>query len=126
MSVSSFTAPRTPQECIAHFGRHVAARDLAALMALYESDAVFVPAPGVVHTGHAEIAAALGQLLALEPQMRAEVAAVHATGDIALVLVDWTLTGTAPGGSAVHQGGRSADVLRRQADGTWRVLIDHP
>jgi uncharacterized protein (TIGR02246 family) len=126
MSVSSFTAPRTPQECIAQFGRHVAARDLAALMALYEPDAVFVPAPGVVHSGHAEIAAALGEMLALQPVMQAEVASVHSAGDVALVIVDWTLSGTAPDGSAMHQGGRSADVLRRQADGTWRVLIDHP
>ena len=126
MSVSSPTAPRTPQDCIAHFGRHLAARDLPALMALYEPDAVFIPAPGVVHTGPAAIEAALGQLLALQPVMHAEVAAMHAAGDIALVIVDWTLRGTAPDGSAVQQGGRSADVLRRQPDGTWRVLIDHP
>lgn len=126
MSVSSSITPRTPQDCIALFGRHVAARDLPALMSLYEPDAVFVPAPGVVHTGHAAIAAALGQMLALEPQMQAEVVAVHQAGAIALVVVDWRLRGTAPDGTAVEQAGRSADVMRRQSDGTWRVLIDHP
>jgi ketosteroid isomerase-like protein len=26
----------------------------------------------------------------------------------------------------VKMGGRSADVLRRQGDGSWRVLIDDP
>jgi ketosteroid isomerase-like protein len=51
---------------------------------------------------------------------------VHEADDIALVIVDWELRGTAPDGTAVTHGGRSADVLRRQSDATWRVLIDHP
>ncbi|HKO46651.1 MAG TPA: hypothetical protein VJV79_02960, partial [Polyangiaceae bacterium] len=32
----------------------------------------------------------------------------------------------APNGSAVTRSGRRPDVLSRQSDGTWRVLIDHP
>ena len=126
MPATTSTAPCTPADCIAEFGRHVAARSLPGLMTLYEPGAVFIPAPGVVHTGHPAIEAALGQMLALEPVMQADVIAVHQAGDVALVIVDWTLRGTAPDGSAVEQGGRSADVLRCQPDGSWRVLIDHP
>jgi ketosteroid isomerase-like protein len=58
--------------------------------------------------------------------MTTRVVEVHEADDIALVIVDWELRGTAPDGTAVTQGGRSADVLRRQSDATWRVLIDHP
>lgn len=51
---------------------------------------------------------------------------VLVAGDVALVQNDWSMTGTAPDGSTVTQGGRSADVVRLQADGNWRVLIDRP
>jgi ketosteroid isomerase-like protein len=42
------------------------------------------------------------------------------------VINEWTMTGTAPDGSEVRQGGLSDDVVRRQPNGTWLVLIDHP
>jgi uncharacterized protein (TIGR02246 family) len=108
------------------FSQYIAESQLDQLVALYAPDALFVPQPGVEHRGHAAIRGALSALLELSPQMEARVAEVHLAGDTALVVVDWTLQGTAPDGSAVSQNGRSADVLRRDNDGTWRVLIDHP
>lgn len=127
MSKSSLpTGPRSPRELLTKFGAYVNEQNLDALVALYEPDALFIPAPGVVHAGHAAIRGALGQLLSLRPVMETNVREVHEVADTALVVVDWELRGTAPDGSAVTQGGKSADVLRRQADGTWRVTIDHP
>ena len=118
--------PLSPQELMSRFGEHVGARALETLVALYEPAAVFAPSPGTVHTGRAAIGSALRDLLALSPVMETHVREVHEADGIALVIVDWSLRGTAPDGSAVTQSGRSADVLRRQSDGTWRVLIDHP
>lgn len=118
--------PRSPEQLMSRFGEHVANGALDALTDLYEHDAVFVPSPGVVHAGRSAIRGALAQLLALSPQMETKILAVHQADDTALVIVDWKLQGTAPDGSVVAQSGRSADVLRRQSDGTWRVLIDHP
>lgn len=111
---------------MSRFGERVAAKSLDALVAMYEPSAVFAAKPGVVHTGIVAIRSALGELLALSPVMETHVREVHQADDVALVIVDWNLRGTAPDGSAVTQSGRSADVLRRQSDGTWRVLIDHP
>jgi uncharacterized protein (TIGR02246 family) len=118
--------PGTPEELMSRFGEYVSARALDRLVSLYESVAVFTPEPGVVHRGRAAIQAALAGLLELRPNMTTRVVEVHEADDIALVIVDWELRGTAPDGTAVTQGGRSADVLRRQSDATWRVLIDHP
>jgi uncharacterized protein (TIGR02246 family) len=111
---------------MARFSEYVHARKLDELMALYEGGAVFAPQPGVVHVGTDAIRSALAQMLELAPRMQTRIASVHVAADTALVVVDWTLQGVAPDGSAVTQGGRSADVLRRGADGAWRVLIDHP
>ena len=118
--------PLSPQELMTRFGERVAAQALDALVSLYEPAAVFVPRPGVVHTGRAAIGGALAEILALSPVMETHVREVHQADDIALVIVDWCIRGTAPDGSSITQSGRSADVLRRQDDGTWRVLIDHP
>lgn len=108
------------------FAERIAAPALDSLLALYETHAVFVPRPGVVLTGVLAIRGALEEMLALSPVMEAHVREVYQADDIALVIVDWSLRGTTPDGAAVTQSGRSADVLRRQKDGTWRVLIDHP
>ena len=45
---------------------------------------------------------------------------------LALVIDVWTFAGTGPDGKPVKMAGRSADVLRRQADGSWRFVIDNP
>ena len=120
------TLPRSPEELLSQFGRYVTQRALEPLLDLYEPDALFVPEPGVVHAGRAAIRDALAGMLALAPVMDTTVLAVHQASETALVIVDWTLRGTAPDGSAVAQSGKSADVLRRQSDGSWRILIDHP
>jgi uncharacterized protein (TIGR02246 family) len=116
----------TPVALMRTFTDRVHAGDLDGLIALYESGAVFEPRPGVVVEGREAIRQALGELLALRPTMVAETVEVLQADDVALVVNEWTMTGTAPEGSAVRQGGRSADVVRRQSDGSWLVLVDKP
>jgi uncharacterized protein (TIGR02246 family) len=108
------------------FTDRVHAGDLDGLVALYEPLAVFEPRPGVVVYGRDAIREALAGLLALRPRMVARVVQVLEADDVALVVNKWNLTGTAPDGSEVRQGGRSADVVRRQTDGSWLVLVDKP
>jgi hypothetical protein len=36
------------------------------------------------------------------------------------------MTGTAPDGSAIEQGGLSVALLRRQPDGRWLMVVDDP
>jgi uncharacterized protein (TIGR02246 family) len=118
--------PRSPEALMRSFSDRVDAGDLDGLVSLYEPDAVFEPEPGTVVHGVDEIRAALAVLLALRPTMTTEIAQVLVSGDIALVVNEWSMTGTGPDGSTVHQGGRSADVVRRGADGAWRVVVDKP
>jgi ketosteroid isomerase-like protein len=79
----------------------------------------------VVH-GREAIRTELEQLVALGPRMHGSVERVLRSGDTALVAYRWQLEATAPDGTAIHQGGLSADVLRQRSDGTWAVLIDDP
>ena len=66
------------------------------------------------------------QLLALRPVLTSHVERGPGRDDIALVVNDWSMVGTAPDGTEVTQSGRSADVVRRQPDGRWLVVVDKP
>ena len=47
-------------------------------------------------------------------------------GQAALTRSTWSMTGTDPEGKPVTMCARSAEVVRRQSDGTWKFVIDNP
>jgi uncharacterized protein (TIGR02246 family) len=120
------TRPDTPGATVERFSALLGAGRLPELLELYEEDAAFVPEPGRTVSGRTAIRAELERLVALSPRMSGRVEQVLEAGDTALVAYRWQLDATAPDGTPIAQGGVSADVLRRSADGTWRVLIDDP
>lgn len=99
---------------------------LDAAVALYAPDAVLVSAPGEMARGRSAIRAALQNFLALRPHFDMDVRVAAATDDFALLATRWTMDGTAPDGSRVQLAGTTADVVRRQSDGTWLAVIDSP
>jgi uncharacterized protein (TIGR02246 family) len=125
MSTTAEVGGAEPADVIRRFQQLLAERDVDALVALYEPDAVFQTADGLA-CGHNEIRTRLEGFVALAPSMTGEIQKVIEAGETALVINRWRLVGTAPDGSAVQLAGLSADVMRRQSDGTWLVLIDDP
>jgi uncharacterized protein (TIGR02246 family) len=115
----------SPDGVIRLFSARLNARDVEGALALYEPDATFAAEPGRWVTGAEEIRAALERFAALEPELDGEIESVQEAGGVALVVNRWSLRGQGPEGP-LEMGGRSADVLRRQSDGSWRVLIDDP
>jgi ketosteroid isomerase-like protein len=115
----------SPDGVIRRFSALLNARDVDGALALYEPEAAFAAEPGRWATGVEEICAALERFAALEPELDGEIESVREAGGVALVVNRWSLRGRGPEGP-VEMGGRSADVLRRQSDGSWRVLIDDP
>jgi ketosteroid isomerase-like protein len=121
------TTATSPAALMELFAARAAAGDLAGLIELYESDAIFEPEFGATVVGHDQLRMALPEFLALHPQITYTTEPdVVCVGDIALVTNFWTMVGTAPDGSEVREGGTSADVCRRRPDGSWGVLIDQP
>ena len=102
------------------------AGDLESLMAMYASDARFVPQPGQVVTGHAALREALQGFLALKGQIRMESTYMVQAGDIALLRAQWHLTANGVDGQPLAMSGKSTEVYRQQSDGTWLLVIDHP
>jgi uncharacterized protein (TIGR02246 family) len=102
------------------------AGDLDALMALYEPDAALIPQPGVLTEGTAAIREALQWFLDRRGQIALDTKLVVRVGDVAFLANRWSLTGgTMPDGSPAQLGAATAEVARRQSDGTWRYVIDN-
>ena len=93
---------------------------------LYEPTACFMVEPGKVVNGPAAIREALAGFLGLKPAITLSPRVLANTGDVALVSSRWRLKGSAPDGTAVDLSGESVEVVRRQADGTWKFIIDSP
>ncbi|MDY7102909.1 MAG: nuclear transport factor 2 family protein [Actinomycetota bacterium] len=117
--------PASHDERLTHPLRHLAeaynARDLDGLSALFDDDGALVPEPGTSLTGLARREGLAG-FLELGGTMSVEVLDVVETGDIALTRTRWSIDQ----GNGTPIADIGAEVLRRQADGSWRFLIDSP
>lgn len=117
---------RTPEEMHPAFTAAFNARDLDALLELYEEGAVITPQPGVIVTGLSGIREALGGFLGLDGPITMTTKTIIPAGDLMLLHAEWTVEGKAPDGAPIVLAARSSEVIRRQADGTWRYIIDNP
>lgn len=118
--------PRSPLEVPQAFERHFNAADLNGLAKLYGEGSVFVPAPGVVLQEPTQIRGALTQFMASKVPIKLTVRQIYQAGDTALVVFDWAMKGTGADGKPVDMAGTGADVVKRQANGTWAYAIDNP
>jgi quinol monooxygenase YgiN/ketosteroid isomerase-like protein len=99
------------------------ARDLDAVMAVYAPDAAAVWEPGKAVRGP-EHRAAVAEFFERDPRLSAVVRESYVAGDIAALVVDWSLA--VPGSPEMTGTGRGLDVLRLGPDGQWRYVITNP
>lgn len=115
-----------PEDVHKRFAELFAAGDLDGLLGLYEPDAVLLPQPGVQVGGLAAIRDTLSAFLAMNGTFHMPPGKPIQANDIALIFSDWSLTMTGPDGQPSELKGQTSDVLRRQPDGNWRIVIDSP
>lgn len=121
------TTARRPEDVDRLFAERLNAGDLDGLVALYEPAGVLVRDDGTPAAGAAAIRGELAGIVALRPRITMHVVRViEAGGDLAVLSNDWRASATAPDGSALALAGRATEVVRRQADGTWRFAFDDP
>lgn len=95
--------------------------DVDGLVALYEPDAQLVRDDDGAAVGHDEIRAFWAGTVALGGRITLKTRSAFEAGDIALLSNEWTFEGEGYSFSAA-----SAEVARRQPDGSWLYLIDNP
>lgn len=117
---------QSPQDTVNSFIAAITAGQVDQALQHYEEGAVFVPEPGVVLAGHAEIRQGLAELVASGAAIRTVAHGILAGPDLALYQSIWCLSAPGPKGPTQELQATSADVLRRQPDGRWLIAIDNP
>ena len=116
---------RSPEQVIETFIAAVNAGDIERVLAVYEPNARLA-FPGQPSVGNDAIRDAIQSLLAQKPTMTGRTVSVSRVGDVALLRSEWSFTGADQTGARVEMSGESAEVVRRQPDGTWLYIIDLP
>ena len=116
----------TPEQVLKSIVYGINTGDFETLVPLDEPEAVFATQPGSVTRGLPGVREALAGFIAMKGTLDLKMTRVLEASDLALVTSVWSFTGTGLDGEPEKLAARSADVLRRQPDGSWRLVIDNP
>ncbi|MGS2811122.1 YybH family protein [Nocardia sp. MW-W600-9] len=101
--------------------------DIDTVMAFYVDDAVVAFEPGVPARGKDQLRAGFAAFAAVKPEFRYDNGhEVMISGDTAVHIAPWTMSGTAPDGIPIAESGLSVATLRLQGDGSWKIMLDNP
>lgn len=104
---------KEPNDLERFFVERANAGDVEGLVALYESSAILAYGPGEVAIGANQIREYFVRFLANRPKLDQSIQAVPlCSGDLALT------------SSRLSNGDITAEVARRQADGSWLWVVD--
>ena len=101
----------------------VSAGDIETALALFEPGAVITDPTGKPEPSLRE---AVENILALKPKMKIETLGITEAGSLALLRSRWSVKGTAPDGTPVEMTHHGVEIARRQPDGRWLIVLDHP
>ena len=116
----------TPKEFLISYVEKFNAADISSLISMYEIDACFVSQEGEIIKDIENIRQIIQSFINMNGKIQSKVDGVIMTSDIALVNTEWSFNGTGPDGKPATIAGKATDVLRRQSDGNWQILIDNP
>lgn len=107
------------------FDERLNAGDLDGLMALLAEGAVSRTPEGSVLTARDDIRANLAGLISAGAVLHNKPRVGLESGDVALLMIDWTLEIDSPSGR-VNMSGTTANVARRDIAGSWRLAVLNP
>jgi uncharacterized protein (TIGR02246 family) len=109
-----------PGQVIEQFEKLFNSGDLEGLLTLYADDCVVPGQEGAVLRGKEAIREWLKAFIDTGAKLSFSGSVVFQAGDIALTHNAWSMSGDAP------MEGVTAEVVRKQADGTWCYIVDNP
>ena len=118
--------PNKPDDWPRVFEQHLNAGDLDAVMALYDSEAHFATRSGETLVGVESIRKVLSSMIKARTQMHSRVVRAVTVGDIAQLYTDFDGTMVDSSGKTTPIHHRAIEVLRRQTDGGWKLIMGDP
>jgi ketosteroid isomerase-like protein len=95
-------------------------------MALYEPEARFVARSGETLVGRDAIRKVLAGMIEAKTQFQSRVVRAVTVGEIAQLYTDFEGTKIGDSGNTVPVRNKAIEVLRRQPDGSWKLITGDP
>jgi uncharacterized protein (TIGR02246 family) len=119
-------AINTPEELLNRVAECMNNKDLDAFVSLYEPEGSFIDETGSNFNGSERIREKIKGYMDINGKLENNVRRIIPAGNIVLVYSNWTFKASGPDGSPVNLGGTAIDVLRKQSDNSWLIVIDNP
>lgn len=95
--------------------------NVATVLSMYDTSGIIVPEPGKPVSGPQDFESSVKAILAIKGTMEIRTVYCLQTGNIAVGRSEWSITD----GDEVKIKARGIEVMKQQADGTWKIAIDH-
>jgi len=95
--------------------------DLNTVMSMYDSSGIIVADPSNPVSGKERFEAAVKGILSIKGKMEIKTVYCLESGDVAVGRSEWSIRD----GNETKVAAKGIELLKRQPDGTWKVLIDH-
>lgn len=116
----------TPQAMLNELIERFNTGDIDGVLTHYEPDAISIDKSGNTFTGEKNLRNAFEIFFAMKAQLTLINVKTIVAGDIGCNYSKWKITGKRPGGEILRIEGAAVDVVRRQVDGSWKIVIDNP
>ena len=113
--------PKRAQDAHATLAAAFNTGDVATVMNMYDVSGIIVPEPGKPVGGREKFEEAIKAILSIKGKMEIKTVYCLQTGNIAVGRSEWNITD----GSEVKINAKGIEVMKEQADGTWKIIIDH-
>ena len=91
------------------------------ILSMYDVDGIIVPEPGKAVSGKEKFTEAVKAILSIKGKMEIKTVYCLQTGNLAVGRSEWNITD----GDEVKIRSKGIEVMKQQADGTWKIVIDH-
>jgi ketosteroid isomerase-like protein len=95
--------------------------DLATVLNMYDVNGIIVAEPENPVSGKEQFEAAVKAILSIKGKMEIKTVYCLQTGDLAVGRSEWSIKD----GSETKVSAKGVEVMKRQPNGTWKVVIDH-
>jgi ketosteroid isomerase-like protein len=95
--------------------------DADTVLSMYDFTGIIVPEPGKPVTGKEKFEEAIKAILSIKGKMEIKTVYCLQTGNLALGRSEWNIKD----GEDVKISAKGIEIMKQQADGTWKILVDH-
>ncbi|MGF9905342.1 YybH family protein [Brevibacillus porteri] len=115
-----------PEDMNSAFAKAFNSGDIMNLLALYEPQAILITQDNEQSQGIEPIRKTLEQLLQVQGKMVSTNVFCVPFENIALLRAHFIIHTTDDAGNAMKIEGHTSEIVRKQPDGSWLYVVDHP